>query len=409
MWKLVAALLLLLAATPAQSQCGGFNCTAPTPPAGTNDSQIATTAFVQTAVTGSVNSQTSNYSAASTDCSNTISLGGGAFFTLTVGAASGFPATCDITISNTDTGRGKKMAVNGITVGQGNILWPGQSFFLKNENNTWAVVGLPTRWVLAVTTAFFVDSTAPDDTNDGLAAGATNAFKTLGKAITNICSSIDPNLQAFTITTSAVTYTEHISLCTFIGFSAALGYGQATVVMTGATLSAAGGSGIGVFASSTGTPWTFRNTTFTNCGVACVEADSGGVVALDGVTYGSVAGDHVISIHSGSRVAHVNNGYTVTGGGSAHWLSQDFGEIFIQPGKTVTCTGAPAFVYWSQSVRTGLQVWTGTTFSGCGAVTTSIGRCQLDTGGGIDTNGGGTSFLPGTTAVCTATNPAWYN
>lgn len=53
MWKLLASLLLLLAATPAQSQCGGFNCTAPTPPVGDNSNQIATTAFVvQNAVAG---------------------------------------------------------------------------------------------------------------------------------------------------------------------------------------------------------------------------------------------------------------------------------------------------------------------------------------------------------------------
>lgn len=351
-----------------------------------------------------VSAKTTNYTMLTTDCGKTIALGGTAFYTLTVGAASGFPASCSINVVNTDSGRAKLMAINGITVGHTNKVWPKQSFILKNVSNVWTVIGLPPFWELTGAAAFFVDTAAGSDSNDGLATGAGNAFATIQKAITNVCDELDLNSNTVSITTTAATYTEHLALCQYRGIDPTDSYTQVTITMTGATLSATGGSGIGIFSHNSTSPFTFKDTTFTNCGTACVEGDSGGYVALDNPTFSAVSGNHVMSLYQ-SRIVFITNGYTISGGAAVHWYTQYGGLIFIQPGKTVT-VASPAFSsYFAYSTRNGIQNFTSTTFS----VTAPTGvRYFCDTGGGIDTNGGGAAFLPGNAAGSCA-NPGWYN
>src|ERR1700728_1359409 len=134
--------------------------------------------------TNVLNAQTSAYSALSTDCGKTITLAGSAFYALTVGVATGFPATCSIVVANIDSGRGKTMTINGVSFPNSGILWPGQSFTLKNENNVWTVIHPPGRWKNTAAVEFYVDKLG-SNSNDGLASGS-GGFLTISGALSVI-------------------------------------------------------------------------------------------------------------------------------------------------------------------------------------------------------------------------------
>src|SRR5437879_291233 len=62
-------------------------------------------------LTNTRTSKTANYSALTADCGSTLALGGSAFFTLTLTAASGYGTTCAFVVVNEDTTRGKTLAI----------------------------------------------------------------------------------------------------------------------------------------------------------------------------------------------------------------------------------------------------------------------------------------------------------
>jgi hypothetical protein len=125
--------------------------------------------------------QTGTSSLTEADCGATIALGGSAFYTYTVGAASGFDSDFAFKISNEDTTAGKTPAISGLT---NFILWPGQDVDVYNQNNVWKVSPLNQRWIPnASFTGLNVDTTgAGNDANDGLAAGSGRALATIGQA-----------------------------------------------------------------------------------------------------------------------------------------------------------------------------------------------------------------------------------
>lgn len=134
--------------------------------------------------------KTANYTAVTGDCGSTIALGGTAFYTLTLSAASGYAATCVFQIVNEDTGRGKKLAINGIT---NYILWPKQTVWVFNDNNVWQTNPLFQRWQAPAPLIMFVDSTG-NDGNDGLAATSAGAFATITKCVLTMYENIDHGL-----------------------------------------------------------------------------------------------------------------------------------------------------------------------------------------------------------------------
>src|SRR5262249_45132545 len=104
-------------------------------------------------------------------CGKTVALGGSIQYTLTVGAATGFPSRCGMVVMNVDPvpssgGRGKKMAVSGLTF-PFNSLYPGQSFVLLQIGNAWKVAGL-SRYKLAASQVLtlFTDFINGNDSND---------------------------------------------------------------------------------------------------------------------------------------------------------------------------------------------------------------------------------------------------
>ena len=80
------------------------------------------------------NAITGNYTALYTDCGNTLSLGGGASYTLTINAASTYSAQCVFAIVNTDASQTKTLAINGLTT---QTLPAGQNVVVFNNLGAW--------------------------------------------------------------------------------------------------------------------------------------------------------------------------------------------------------------------------------------------------------------------------------
>lgn len=123
-------------------------------------------------VTNTNTTKSSNYTLQSTDSGSTFVLGGGVFFTVSANAASGYPANFIVRLINNDS-RGKSIALNGLSTF---ILWPGQSIFVANINNSWHYND-PGRWRKAGV-QFYVDTANGNDGNDGLQP-TVGAFKTI--------------------------------------------------------------------------------------------------------------------------------------------------------------------------------------------------------------------------------------
>lgn len=332
----------------------------------------------------------------STFCGKTAALGGSSFYTFTVGAASGFTANCSIVVANIDTGRGKKMTINGVTFPNGNILWPGQSFALRNINNVWTPMYVQNRWKLPSTAAFFVDVTNGLDTNDGLAAGAGNAFQTIQKSIDTIVSALDLNEQAVTVDVAVGNYPENLWLGNYPGQRSSFGFGQVLIRATNATCANTKinpTSGSGIFATGGNPPYTFQGFQFESPGnsVYSVQMDSGGFVALKSVCFGATAAGHLLAQFSGSRIAMVASTFNVVGGGTIFMDAQHGSDIYFQPGSNVTLTGTPLYAIWARAKDVGRILTNQATYTGSADAATQ--RYSVENNGTIDT--GDNTSLPG--------------
>ena len=134
----------------------------------------------------------------STFCGQTAALGGNAFYAFTVGAASGFPANCVLTVVNVDAwptgancasisgGRGKSLAISGFTDPVGPILYPTQITRFRNVNNVWVKDPVTQLVSAPLGQKFCADNVNGANTNDCLAAGTGNACKDLGWIVMHV-------------------------------------------------------------------------------------------------------------------------------------------------------------------------------------------------------------------------------
>lgn len=330
-------------------------------------------------------------------CGKTAALGGSAFYAFTVGAASGFPANCIITVVNIDTGRGKKMAINGITFPNSSIVWPGQSSALRNINNVWTVTPTPGRWRPTTNTAVFVDKALGDDANDGLAAGAGGAWQNMQKGIDVLINIVDLHGLTYTANVAAGNYSENLWLGNYMGSRSSFGFGQVLFKATDATCANTKinpTSGVGIFATGGNPPYTFDGFQFESPGnvVNSVEMDSGGFVALKAACFGDTLGTHLQAIFSGSRIAMVASTFRVVGSGLFFMDAQHGGNIYFQGGSNITLVGTPTFTIWARS-KNGADILTsGLTYTGSANAATQ--RYSVENNGNIDTEDN-TSFPGG--------------
>lgn len=341
-------------------------------------------------------SKTSAYTVGTSDGGSTIALGGTAFYTLTVSAASGYSANFAFLVVNEDTGRGKTIAPNGLT---SFILWPGQSCFIYNDNNVWKVNPSSQRWALTGALTINVDQTNGLSTNDGLSTGAGGALATVAQAISMITNSLDLKGQAVTVLfASGQTYTTGVTLT-----SAWVGGGSITFNLGTSTMnptSPATGAAFYFSGAMPGTIIVMNGTIQTTTAGHGIHATNGAIIdVLTGITFGACAGIHILADFLGV-IALLSN-YSVTGApaGAVHAEAAVQGQISLQ-GIALTITGTINFGTFALATSLGQIYSISFTFSG-GTVTGT--RYTANTNSVINTNGGGANYFPGSVAGSTAT------
>jgi hypothetical protein len=347
------------------------------------------------------NVQTSNYSIQTTDCYRRVSLGGNAFFTLTVPSAAGFPSDCVIDVVNVDAGRGK--TISGVTLPIGanaplpNILYPLQTFGLKIVNGAWNLFYAPTRWKSAGNITLNTDFTNGNDANDGLATGAGNALKTVNQCMLLLIALSD-QAAGFNANTCKM----------------AAGSTDTTLVHVSATVPGASGSqqviidgnGTGTLSGNiqgfNGAVFSVQNVTIT--GTNCLEAGLGSTITIGpGVTFGACTGVDWFP-HDGGKI-QLGSNTTVSGNTPFILLAQNNGifnanGLAITIGANITVTDTVACNFQSICQFQG-ATWplgghtvTGTAFSCIGNATVNGAAAIPGTVAGSATSGCNTDNNP---------------
>ena len=425
----IIAFVFALACSPALAQTnpgtsplsiakGGTNCSTP--------SIVCLGNIIGPAVGGIdqnlLSSHTANYTLSTTDCGSTVTLGGNAFFTLTVPAVAGFPASCSVAVVNIDTfGSGRAKLISGVTLPGGtgsgiqNFLWPTQNFSIKIENGSWTVFYAPLRIKHQGAAVFNTDFVNGNDANDGLATGAGNAFKTVSQCMQNIYTIFDDDAGLNGVTclmAAGTTDSTTIHVASHGGFPGSFGTSGVTIDGNGtATLS----GGIQIYY---GTVIAVQAVTLTNAGGDCVQVQFGGHISFNaGVTFGACSGTAIDILNGGYGA--FNNNVTWSGNTPIFLLLQN-GAIFNGNGVTVTL-GANATVTetvaanWNSLANLNAMTWTlgaftvtgkkflcagNSTIVGAtgipGTVAGSVsGGCNLD-GNPTQVSAGGTGLAAGT-------------
>lgn len=137
-----------------------------------------------------------------------------------------------------------------------------------------------------------------------------------------------------------------------------------------------------------------------NMRVRNVAAYYGGYLSMStGITFSGSAQSH-ISVENGGGLVRVNSSYSVTGLASRHLLANGTGQIVYASNVTGSFTGSFAWAFDFCNAANngcirihnyaGVAKFLGGTHTGT--------KYNVGTGGGIDSNGAGTSYLPGSVA-----------
>jgi hypothetical protein len=331
-------------------------------------------------------------------CGYDYALGGGAFYTASVGAASGFATGCTVAITNTDVSacKGKSINVNGFSALF--VLWPGQTIEITQINSAWVETVNPGRWrpncggtPLVINTDFINGSDAVG-VSDGLGTGA-EAFKTVQGAsqyvLTNFDFSATPQTQVKILMASGSTDSTQIH---YTPHSVQGAQGGAVMLIDGN-----GGSLTGGVQFYFGAIVQIRNVTLNGAGGGgCMLSTIHAYVQiLDLVTFGACSGNPQISISKAGIVELFNN-YTISGGGASFVDNRD--GLFVDDGNTITVSNnitystAVIFGFRSGSVNLGGATWS------LGANTVTGKKYDIEANHVL----AGSASIPGTIAGTTA-------
>lgn len=394
---------------------------------GTNPKTIAATASTnaRSAYTGTASMQT-------TDCGKTVALGGSAFYTFTVGAASGFSATCQVLIVNEDsicpsggaaTCREKTVAINGYPSFP---LYPGGTFLLVNQNNVWQFQQ-PGMWPLQALQTWYVchsagaqsyfsggtsgAGTVPSDANDGLSINAP--FATIQGALNTIRSQVATNGFGPTIQQCNETFVENnvSAFGALTGTHAFFLQGNPTTPANVCwQVSGSGNAGLtardyGVIIAS---GFKFVGTGSSDIGI---QTSQWGVIDLRNMEFGYMPLGFHLQIGAGGAINYSSGTYAVTGTTCAGSLGaapqftnhiQTIGEGHgvINP-PSVSVPNALSFNAWATILGQNYLQLTGITFTGTGAGAGSVGtKYQVQLNGVLNLSG---TVLPGATGGTFAT------
>lgn len=345
--------------------------------------------------------KTGAYAAVSGDCGGTLALGGGAFYTLTLNAASGYASNCVFYIVNEDNGRGKQIAINGYS---SFILWPNQTLTVIGTNNVWRFT-LPPRWLNAGLASVQVDPVNGSDSNNDCLGTTTGSCQSIPGAVSIATKFMDAQGGSIQILLANGTYSTGLPY-TFSGGTS----GYFLITLTGNTGQGANVNISGQFSIKDFIAVSFHEMTFAATSGSAIEADQNGIVDISStVTFGTGGAGLLFTPMDAENGGVVN----VSGGATINLSSMNIGMIARNTGRInmVASVAIPTAI----SVQTafafadtdGVIFRSGGTFTGAGVAGTTGTRYTAATAGGINSGGGGANFFPGNSAG-TATSPGWY-
>lgn len=241
------------------------------------------------------------------------------------------------------------------------------------------------REVLTTARSYYVNGSTGSDSNTGLSSGA--AFATIQKALDTVAM-LDININNVTISVADGTYT---------GANIVSGpwLGSGTVSIVGNVTT----PGNVVINPPGGTCFLVQNggslsiSGVETRGNAGLYAGSSGIITVTGpVRFGATNAYQVYATSNGQ--ISIGSNYTISGGALVHVIAE-FGGIITATSLTVTLTGTPAFTTFAQATRSGSYIgYYLNTFSG----SATGQRYTAASGGFIDVNLAGTTYLPGNSA-----------
>lgn len=315
-----------------------------------------------------------------TDCGNTLQLQ--APITLTLPSVSGFPVTCVVNFKNTSTTRG--VVLSGFPTDMPPEFFPLQAGQVSILNGAWVATVNPGRWNDSTSRTFFIDPTNGSNSNDCLAAGASNACQT-GPYVWALTSkwyinNIGVTLQYADAATGAS------SPYTTIVVQQIQSNGSAVVNIVGDTATPANvdlhqpsaTNCIICFTNVAGTyvvkGFTLDSAAGSGNGNGLYVQGSGNIVYFEALSFGPLAGGFQITAINGGQISNANaaflaNGsYTISGVAATHLIAQDQGIIHVTNG-TVTCGGAYAFTTFVRTHGAGSIVGITPAIFSCASVT----------------------------------------
>lgn len=232
------------------------------------------------------------------------------------------------------------------------------------------------------------------DSNTGLANTAGGAFLTIQKAL-DVAGALDASIYNVTISVNTGTYTGTVVPPKMLGagtFTLQGGTGTATDVVISTTSASA------ISVAGAGDSWVVKDLKVqTTTSGWCFIASSGGQISFSNVNFGACASGHMLAYVHGTILGTGN--YAISGAAPYHWNAQN-GSLIDPSGYTITITGTPAFsANFAYASRSSQIICNAMTFSGSATGSRySVSGVSL-----IDTNGSGTTYLPGN-ASGTGTN-----
>lgn len=338
--------------------------------------------------------KTAAYILASGDNGDTVALGGSAFYTLTFGAASGYPTGYGVMVVNEDTGRAKALSISGIgTV----TLWPLQSCIVYAQNSVWQTQGCGERWRIPGNLSFFVDATNGNNANDCLAP-TTGACATIMGAYAKVFNDVDQNGFTASINVADGTYNEQVQI-----FGNPVGH-HLTVIIGDTTTPAnviinAPANDVAVYVKDYGALAISGVTVTGGTGTIGFEAEQFGIMDLSSDGCGSLASGRCMSVDN-TGVININGDVAITADTNFPLIMQNGGLINFA--GTITLPAARAFntTCWAD-VASRLND-SGGHFTGAGVSGTTGTRYNVTTNSVFNSNGGGANFCPGNVAGSTA-------
>lgn len=352
-----------------------------------------------------LNSKTTNYTIANTDCGSTIQAGTGStgFFTVTLPSVSGFSATCVVAVKNGDTARGKQLS--GFPSDLYSILGPSQLVEVEIINGVWATKINPGPYQLSgAANTLHVNHTSglapPASDCMGTGAGACDTIADAAiifQSHTN-CSGQQPFIQV-----DDSSFTENVSLngVTCPGVNNLQIVGNATtpdnVVWNAGTASV---PGLNVSDHATVIVNGFKLQCSIS-GAIDLQVNQGALLGFENIDFGNCGGGKHISVAGNGVLVFEGGTYTISGATFGfHLVMAGAGYFAPVGGNTVSVPNAMAFTQFYNVTGPGF-INTTLVYSGTGAGAGSTGTKYSVTANGVLLLN--TTTLPGATAGSTAT------